>query len=275
MRTSPIKSTVTAVGTVKWESFCGFQDDLEPRCDTSDWTWLKPVKSRQTGSHRASNAPLKWATIDTDTRPGTGPDKDGAVHLEIVSATLVFFLIMDPLGNVPLFLAVLKDVNPARHFAITLREVTIAYVALLVYLFAGRYILEFLGLSQEAIAISGGVILFLIALRMIFPSPQGILGGDHHGGEPLIVPLAIPAVAGPSIMAVLMLMATTEPLLPLFIAITVAWLATAAILLASTPLHRILGRRGLTAMERLMGMLLVMMSVEMMLDAVRSMELTT
>jgi multiple antibiotic resistance protein len=194
--------------------------------------------------------------------------------LEIVSATLVFFLIMDPLGNVPLFLAVLKDVKPERHFAITLREVTIAYVALLVYLFAGRYILDFLGLSQEAIAISGGVILFLIALRMIFPTSHGIFGGDHHGGEPLIVPLAIPAVAGPSIMAVLMLMATTEPLLPLFIAITVAWLATAAILLASMPLHRVLGRRGLTAMERLMGMLLVMMSVEMMLDAVRSMELT-
>lgn len=190
--------------------------------------------------------------------------------MEIVSITLVFFLIMDPLGNVPLFLSVLKDVNPARHLMITFRELLIAYVALLIYLFAGRYILEFLGLSQEAIAISGGIILFLIALRMIFPTPQGLYGGDGVGGEPLIVPLAIPAVAGPSIMAVLMLMATTQPMLELFIAITVAWLATAAILLAGTPLHRVLGRRGLTAMERLMGMLLVMMSIEMMLGAVRS-----
>ena len=191
--------------------------------------------------------------------------------MEIVALTLVFFLIMDPLGNVPLFLAVLKDVNPDRHLKIAFREVCIAYVALLVYLFAGRYILEFLGLSQESIAISGGIILFIIAIRMIFPTPQGIFG-DAQGGEPLIVPLAIPAVAGPSIMAVLMLKTATEPLLLLLISITLAWLGTAAILLAATPLHRLLGRRGLTAIERLMGMLLVMMSIELMLDALRGME---
>ncbi|HKI75519.1 MAG TPA: YhgN family NAAT transporter [Pseudomonadales bacterium] len=187
----------------------------------------------------------------------------------IISTTLVFFLIMDPLGNVPVFLAVLKDVNPERHFRITLRELLIAYVALLVYLFAGRFILQVLNLSTEAIAISGGIILFLIAIKMIFPTPQGIFGGDGMNQEPLIVPLAIPAVAGPSIMAVLMLMANNQPLFPLFASITVAWIATASILLASTPLHRILGRRGLTALERLMGMLLVMMSVQMMLDALR------
>lgn len=189
--------------------------------------------------------------------------------MEIVSTTLVFFLIMDPLGNVPVFLAVLKDVNPDRHFRITLRELLIAYVALLVYLFAGRFILQVLNLSTEAIAISGGIILFLIALRMIFPSPQGIFG-DAATGEPLIVPLAIPAVAGPSIMAVLMLMATTKPMLLLFASITIAWIVAAAILLISTPLHRILGRRGLTALERLMGMLLVMMSVQMMIDALKA-----
>lgn len=189
--------------------------------------------------------------------------------MEIVSTTLVFFLIMDPLGNVPVFLAVLKDVNPERHFRITLRELVIAYVALLVYLFAGRFILQVLNLSTEAIAISGGIILFLIALRMIFPSPQGIFG-DAATGEPLIVPLAIPAVAGPSIMAVLMLMATNRPMLLLFTSITIAWIAAASILLASTPLHRILGRRGLTALERLMGMLLVMMSVQMMINALKA-----
>lgn len=193
--------------------------------------------------------------------------------MEIVSLTLVFFLIMDPLGNIPLFLAILKDVNPDRHLTITAREVCIAYFALLVYLFAGRYILDVLHLSRESIALSGGIILFIIAIRMIFPSPQGIFG-DAHGAEPLIVPLAIPAVAGPSIMAVLMLKTATEPLLPLFIAITLAWVASAAILLAATPLHRVLGRRGLTAVERLMGMLLVMMSIEMMLGAVRSMDWT-
>ncbi|XOV88045.1 MAG: MarC family protein [Pseudomonadota bacterium] len=189
--------------------------------------------------------------------------------MDIVSMTLVFFLIMDPLGNVPLFMSVLKDIPPARHLQITLREVCIAYVALLVYLFAGQYILDFLGLSQESISISGGIILFLIAIRMIFPTAQGIFG-EQPSGEPLIVPLAIPAVAGPSIMAVLMLMTVTQPLLPLLVALTLAWVATACILLAATPLHRVLGRRGLTAIERLMGMLLVMMSIEMMLGALRT-----
>jgi multiple antibiotic resistance protein len=189
--------------------------------------------------------------------------------MEIISTALVFFLIMDPLGNVPLFLAVLKDVDPQRHLKIILRELCIAYVALLVYLFAGGYVLNFLSLSLEAIEISGGVILFLIALRMIFPGPNGTFG-DSPGGEPLIVPLAIPAVAGPSIMAVLMLLTTTQPLLNLFVALTIAWLASAAILLAAAPLHKVLGPRGLSAIERLMGMLLVMMSVQMMLNALRS-----
>ena len=188
---------------------------------------------------------------------------------ELFSAAVVFFLIMDPLGNIPLFLAVLKDVDPSRRLKMTVRELLIAYVALLVYLFTGRYIIDFLHLSQEAISISGGIILFIIAIRMIFPSPQGLFG-ENSQGEPFIVPLAIPAVAGPSILAVLMLMSGTVPTLDLFIAITGAWIATAAILMVSTPMHRILGRRGLTAIERLMGMILVMMSVQMMLNAVQS-----
>ncbi len=190
---------------------------------------------------------------------------------EIVSMTLVFFLIMDPLGNVPLFMSVLKDVKRDRHFKVILRELLIAYIALMVYLFAGKYILDFLNLSQEAIEISGGIILFIIALRMIFPTDQGIFG-DAQEGEPLIVPLAIPAVAGPSIMAVLMLMSTNTPRLTLFISISVAWALTAVILLASTPLNRVLGRKGLSAVERLMGMLLIMMSVQMMLNAIASFE---
>ncbi|MBO6555391.1 MAG: hypothetical protein JJ934_06565 [Pseudomonadales bacterium] len=187
----------------------------------------------------------------------------------IISTTTIFFLIMDPLGNVPLFLSVMKHVPQKRKLRVTFRELMIAYVALLTYLFLGRYLLEILALTSEAIAISGGIILFLIAIRMIFPTPHGIFG-DGDDNEPLIVPLAIPAVAGPSIMAVLMLMATTQPLMQLFLCISIAWLMTAVILLAATPLNRILGQRGLTAIERLMGMLLVMMAVQMMLNAWQS-----
>ena len=188
---------------------------------------------------------------------------------EILSAAVVFFLIMDPLGNIPLFMSVLRGVDRTKHLRITIRELLIAYVALLFYLFGGRYVLEFLQLSQEAISISGGIILFIIAIRMIFPSPHGVMGGGPDG-EPFIVPLAIPAVAGPSIMAVLMLMSTTTPTVDLLVAITGAWVVTAIILLASTPLHRVLGQRGLIAIERLMGMILVMMSVQMMLNALEA-----
>ncbi len=192
---------------------------------------------------------------------------------EIISTTTIFFLIMDPLGNIPLFMSVMKNVDPARKLRVTLRELIIAYFVLLVYLFFGRYILEILNLSNEAISISGGIILFLIAIRMIFPRPEGLFGNDVEG-EPLIVPLAIPAVAGPSIMAVLMLMSTTTPVLMLFFCLSLAWLLSALILLAATPLNRFLGERGLTAVERLMGMLLVMMAVQMMLNAYQSLNLS-
>lgn len=192
---------------------------------------------------------------------------------ELLSAAVVFFLIMDPLGNIPVFMSVLKSIDPKRHLRITVRELFIAYLVLLAYLFGGRYILDFLQLSQEAISISGGVILFIIAIRMIFPSPQGLFG-DGPEGEPFIVPLAIPLVAGPSIMAVLMLMSTTTPTIDLLISVTVAWIATAAILMAATPMHKILGQRGLIAMERLMGMILVMMAVQMMLNAAKTFSVT-
>ena len=191
---------------------------------------------------------------------------------EIISTTTIFFLIMDPLGNIPIFMSVMKDVDPARKLKITFRELLIAYFVLLIYLFFGRYLLEILNLTNEAISISGGIILFLIAISMIFPRPEGMFGNEPEG-EPLIVPLAIPAVAGPSIMAVLMLMSTTTPTLMLFFCLSLAWLASSLILLAATPLNKFLGERSLTAIERLMGMLLVMMAVQMILTAYQSLNL--
>jgi multiple antibiotic resistance protein len=191
---------------------------------------------------------------------------------EIISTTTIFFLIMDPLGNIPIFMSVMKDVDPSRRLKITFRELIIAYFVLLIYLFFGRYLLDILNLTNEAISISGGIILFLIAIRMIFPRPEGMFGNTIEG-EPLIVPLAIPAVAGPSIMAVLMLMSTTTPVLMLFFCVSIAWLISSVILLAATPLNKFLGKRGLTAVERLMGMLLVMMAVQMMLNAYQSLNL--
>jgi multiple antibiotic resistance protein len=178
---------------------------------------------------------------------------------------------MDPLGNVPLFLSLLKDLPPQRRRIVLARELLIALAVLFVFLFGGRWILQLLQLRQEAVSIAGGIILFLIGLKMIFPSNDGMFG-ESPDGEPFIVPLAIPLVAGPSTVAVLLLLGGQDParLGDWSIALLLAWAGTAAILLSSTTLYRWLGIRTLTAVERLMGMLLVALSVQMLLDGIAS-----
>lgn len=187
---------------------------------------------------------------------------------DLFAAVVTLFLIMDPLGNVPIFLAVLKRVPPERRRVIVVREVVIAYVVLLVFMLVGDHALRVLHIEQETVSIAGGIVLFLIALRMIFPQPSGFT--DAPEGEPLVVPLAIPLIAGPSAMAALLLLKRADPSgsLDLWIAMTLAWASTAAILIAAPFFYRVLGERGLTAMERLMGMVLVMISVQMFLDGV-------
>lgn len=176
---------------------------------------------------------------------------------------------MDPIGNIPVFLSVLKDVAPERRNKVLVREVLLAYIVLLTFLFLGQYILQLLSLKQETISIAGGIVLFLIALKMVFPTEGGIMG-DTPEGEPFLVPLAIPFVAGPSTLAALLLLQTgdTAGKLQLWIAVTIAWGLTAIILLSSTFLYRLLRQKGLIAMERLMGMLLVMLAVQMFLDGI-------
>jgi multiple antibiotic resistance protein len=186
---------------------------------------------------------------------------------DLTSIVVTLFLIMDPLGNIPVFLSILKDVPPARRRAILIREVLIAYVVLLAFLFLGQYILKILNLEQETISVAGGIVLFLIALRMVFPVAGGFYS-DTPEGEPFVVPLAIPLIAGPSTLAALMLLQRTSAgaSWELFLAVTIAWVLTAAILLAAPFFYRVLHQRGLIAMERLMGMLLVMISVQMLMN---------
>jgi multiple antibiotic resistance protein len=191
--------------------------------------------------------------------------------MDVLSAVITLSLVMDPLGNVPLFLSVLKTVEARRRRLVLVREILIAYAVLMVFLLIGQSLLHFLGLQPEAVSIAGGIVLFLIALRMIFPN-QGSMSGEAIEGEPFVVPLAIPLVAGPSALATLLLLQSapgaTVPMLA--IAVTVAWGFCAVILLSSTSLYRVLGERGLIAMERLMGMLLVMVSVQMLLNGLRT-----
>ena len=190
--------------------------------------------------------------------------------MDILSAGLTLLLIMDPLGNIPVFLSVLKKVqNESRKRKILIRELAIALIVLLVFLFVGQYFLEWLNLRQEAVHIAGGIVLFLIALRMIFPTENGVMG-DLPEGEPFIVPLAVPLLAGPSTLAMLILLARSQPdrIFDWLIAVLGAWGVTSLIMLSSGKLHKLLGMRGLIAVERLMGMVLVAISVQMLLDGI-------
>jgi multiple antibiotic resistance protein len=191
--------------------------------------------------------------------------------MDILSAAVLLFLIMDPLGNVPLFLAVLKGVKPERRLKLLARELLIALVALVIFLGIGKPLMGLLGLRQESVAVGGGIVLFLIGVKMVFPSRDGIFG-ELPKGEPFIVPLAIPCVAGPSVMAALLLLSNKEPerWMDWLFALLIAWFATAVILLSSTRLQKWLGDSVIHALEKLMGMLLVAVSVQMILDAVKT-----
>ena len=188
-------------------------------------------------------------------------------HGSLLSAAFLLFLIFDPFGNTPVVAGLLREVAPARRWKVVLRECTIAFGVLLVFLVFGRNLLGFLQLSEVSLGISGGVVLVLVALRMIFPPPGGSVFGGPKGAEPFIVPLAIPAIAGPSAMAMVMLLVSREPdrLFEWMIALTLAMAASTLILLAGNRLVDVLGERVLTALERLMGLILSAIAVELLM----------
>ena len=190
--------------------------------------------------------------------------------MDIISAATLLFLVMDPLGNIPVFLSVLDKVAPERRTRVLIRELLLALLVLVAFLYAGQVMLGFLGLSEHSVRIAGGIILFLIALKMVFPVARSAHEDEEVHGEPLLVPLAIPMVAGPSAMAVIMLLATNQPdrMTDWLVALVAAWFISSLILVSATGLKRFLGRRGLIAIERLMGMLLIAISVQMLLEGI-------
>ncbi|WP_018694316.1 YhgN family NAAT transporter [Algicola sagamiensis] len=189
--------------------------------------------------------------------------------MDTLSAAITLFLIMDPLGNMPIVVSILKGVPQERKRKVLVRELLISLVFMLMFLYAGQSILNFLSLKQEAVSIAGGIILFLIAIRMIFPQPGGV-AGLPEGEEPFLVPLAVPMIAGPSILAALLLFSNQDPnrMVDWTIALLGAWGISSIILMFSTTLHKLFGEKGLTAIERLMGMILVMIAVQMSLDGI-------
>lgn len=189
----------------------------------------------------------------------------------ILSTVLLLFFILDPFGNVPVLLTLLKEIDMKRRYRIIIREVLIGLVILLCFLFFGDNFLQIFHLETEAVTIAGGVIFFIIGLKMIFPDPKGtpLFSSDE---EPLIVPIALPMIAGPSALATLILLSHNNPgkEKELLLSLLIAWGLSTIIFLISPMLYRVLKNKGLKALERLMGMLLLIMSVQMFINGIRS-----
>lgn len=189
--------------------------------------------------------------------------------MDIVSATILLILVMDPFGNMPLVISVLKNVEPGARTRVVLRECAIAYVVLLAFMFGGHQFMQLLRLSDNALAIAGGLILFLIALRMAFPHTEAVHSEPGEEGT-FIVPLAIPAIAGPSALATVLLLVSREPqrIFEWVTALSLATLVSVLVMTSALRISRWIGKRGITAMERLMGLVLTAIAVEMLLDGV-------
>ncbi|MBC7356935.1 MAG: MarC family protein [Desulfacinum sp.] len=187
------------------------------------------------------------------------------------SAFVLLFMVIDPFGNVPFFVAALANVAPERRSRVILRELLIAYVVMVLFLFSGRPLLTLLGISEPALTLAGGVLLFLIAVRMVFP-PSPHAWKEEVDGEPFVVPLAVPYIAGPSLLAVELLLMSREPhRWPEWLsALTLAWAVTAVIVFLGSRVAARLGARGLIAIERLMGMILVAISIQMLLTGLNA-----
>ena len=195
--------------------------------------------------------------------------------MTLTTVFLTLLLIMDPFGAIPVFLNQLKAFTPGRRRLVIIRELVIALVVLALFLWFGQTVLSGLHLDQPALQISGGVILFLIALKMIFPPETTPVVGETPSREPLIVPLAIPVVAGPSAMAYVILISTQYPerRWEWLAGLALAWAVSVVVLLLADALAKWLGDRVITAIERLMGMILTTLAVQMLLDGLRSVNL--
>ncbi len=187
----------------------------------------------------------------------------------LFSIAFSLFLLMDPLGNVPLYVSFLKGLPPHRQRWVIFREMSIALAIIILFSFLGNALMDFLHVQHDTIQIAGGIILFLICLKMIFPPPHNATETVPHETEPFIVPLAVPLVAGPSVLAAVMIYGRQETDAWIMVgAILLAWAVSLVILLGSSFLKKILGWRGIVALERLMGLVLALIAVQMFLSGV-------
>ncbi len=189
---------------------------------------------------------------------------------DLFHMSFLFLIVMDPLGNVPIFVGVLKAFDPERQRRIILRELLIALGIMVVFLFFGQGFFTLLNVTPYSLQIAGGIILFMIAIRMIFANP-----GERKGGriteDPLIVPLAVPAVAGPAILATMTLYGGSGAnKLLILSALLIAWLCLLPTLIFSPHLKKLLGENGIVAAERLFGYIVILVSTQMALNGLIS-----
>jgi len=191
--------------------------------------------------------------------------------MSIVSTAILLVLIMNPLGNMPVFLSTLKKIDSIKHTKIILRETFFAYLTLVAFMLFGKFFLRSVHISEQALGVAGGIILFLVALRMIFPEKKDEQENNSYY-EPFFVPLAIPLTAGPGALTTVLLLSTQQPNKKFlwFIAITLAAITVSLILLSGRLVSKFLGENGLTALERLSGMMLTAMAVQMFLEGIHS-----
>jgi MarC family membrane protein len=188
-----------------------------------------------------------------------------------VSALVLLLLVLDPFGSLPIFISVLKGVAPERRRRVALREASVALAVLLGFMFAGEGFLRLMHLSERSLEVAGGVILLIIAVRMIFSSGAQIYAADDSGREPFIFPLAVPLLAGPSAMATVLLLASRQPdkLLEWVGAVVAAMTVCAIVMLLSERIRRLLGNSMVSAIEKLMGLVLTAIAVEMILAGLK------
>ncbi len=189
---------------------------------------------------------------------------------ELASAFVLLLLVVDPFGNMTIVNTLMTSVAQERRSRVILRECLIAYLVLLAFMFGGQAFLALLRLSQLALTIAGGVILFLIALRMVFHPPEHVFG-ETPRREPFIVPLAIPLIAGPSALATVMLLVSRDPeALWVWVgALSLTMAVTALVLLAGETIQKWIGVAAVEAIQRLMGLILTAIAVEMLLTGIR------
>lgn len=189
---------------------------------------------------------------------------------EIIVAAITLFLVMDPFGNIPLFITILKKVPNERKTKVLVRELFFALVIMLIFLFIGRHILNLFEIKQSSLSIAGGIVLFIISLSLVFGKGIDSMASSDSDKEPLLVPLAVPLIAGPASLSVILLLSAKAPTHTgswLF-ALLLAFAVNSIVLLLSFPISRFLGKSGMQAMERLMGLILALMSINMIMNGI-------